>query len=529
MLAKQADWARLVTRLGSMMQLALPDLDMDPRLVDTNTDSVAEWIDRLPYTDLHECGRQLLDALQTLSRTPLDGAQRHKLLNLYLGALDRYYPVLENEILQHDLTTQPRIRQLAVVGVALFEHIFIAFKQTLAERLSKRGLLERDQPRILLLVNTMMAARQLLNICCQSYSPVPKGFWIDCHQLYSFALARGWQDKHLENDDPIDVIYRQILLLGLTSTNRLSLPEMVFAKQLIMDLSRQNQLVPVEAIQGTVHGYLVDSQRDEPPRFLRIQCETLEAGCYMLDLAPALAVLEHSIEQLGKAQPGNTPGQLYDEMALLTALATEWQQPRRRRHQRMPLQEVIELVSSVPGIWFRANGMSWVQAGNEAAAPSPATRNPPPPSLFVVLNQSANGYLLRGQPRGQTLRAGEVVLLTPPGKPDTSQLCMVCWVSLLPDGLDVECGVEIIGKLPDAVMTMPSITHPSDTPQYALRLPAMAVLRRPALLLMQGRPFSRLREFRLWADGREELIRVSRLDRQSPHFQVMEFKDSDHF
>lgn len=512
------------------MQLALPALDMDPRLVDTNPDSVASWVECLPYTDLHECGRQLLDALRNLSRTPMDVGNRHKLLLQYLKGLDRYYPVLESEIIQTDLTSAPRTRQLAMLGAALFEAIFVAFKLTLTERLAKRGLLEREQQRIELLLYTMMAARQLLNICCQSYSPPPAGFWHDCHQLYSFALARGWQEKHLEKDDSPDQIYRQILLLGLTSTNRLSMPELLVAKQLIMDLAGQAALIPVEAIQGQAHGYLVDASRDEPPRFLRIQAETLEAGCYLLDLAPAVTLLTHSIEQLAKVQnSSNHPGQLYDELTLLQSLAAEWQQPRRRRHQRLPIQEVIELIATVPSIWYRSNGMSWVQAGNEQAAPPATTRAPPPPSLFVIVNQSATGFLLRGQPRGQTLRAGEAILLTQPGKPDTAQLCMVCWVSLLPDGVDVECGVEIIGKQPQPIMVMPTITHPSDAPQFALRLPAIDSLRRPVLLLMPGRLFSRLREFRLWDGKGESLIRSSRLDKQSPHFQLMEYRDSEHF
>jgi hypothetical protein len=199
------------------------------------------------------------------------------------------------------------------------------------------------------------------------------------------------------------------------------MPELLVAKQLIMDLAHQTGLIPVEAIQGQAHGYLVDASRDEPPRFMRIQADSLDAGCYLLDLSPAITVLSHSIEQLTKVQnTSSNPSQTYDELNLLQSLAAEWQQPRRRRHQRLPIQEVIELISTVPSIWYRCNGMSWVQNGNEQAAPSPTTRAPPPPSLFVVVNQSATGFLLRGQARGQTLRAGEAILLTQPGKPDSA-------------------------------------------------------------------------------------------------------------
>jgi hypothetical protein len=136
-------------------------------------------------------------------------------------------------------------------------------------------------------------------------------------------------------------------------------------------------------------------------------------------------VLNHSIEQLTKVQnTSSNPSQTYDELHLLQSLAAEWQQPRRRRHQRLPIQEVIELISTVPAIWYRSNGMSWVQNGNEEAAPPPTTRAPPPPSLFVVVNQCHRLSAARpaARPDPARRRGG---LLTQPGKP-TAPSCAWC-------------------------------------------------------------------------------------------------------
>ncbi|UGA36057.1 hypothetical protein JOS77_16045 [Chromobacterium haemolyticum] len=281
---------------------------MDPLLIDTQPDSVAAWLERLPFTDLPECGRLLSQSMQNLSRVPLDSHLRHKLLKLYLKAVDRYYPLLENEIRQHDSLGTPKVRQLALLSVELFALIFITFKQTLHDRLAKRGLLDREHPKIELMAYTMMmAARQLLSISQQCYSPITPDFWYDCHQLHVFASGHGWQDKGLANDDSIHTIYLQILLMGLTPSNRLAPTEQALSRQLIFDLAAKAQLIPVEALTQPVHGYLVDQQIDSPPRFLPISASKLGPGCFLLDLEPLRDILEKSREALQKAQNNQSP------------------------------------------------------------------------------------------------------------------------------------------------------------------------------------------------------------------------------
>ncbi|MEO4027713.1 hypothetical protein ABH313_06690, partial [Chromobacterium vaccinii] len=229
---------------------------MDPQLVDTQPASVAAWLERLPYTDLAECGKLLGQGLHQLGRVPMDPMQRYKLLKLYLKALDRYYPLLENDAQHGDAVASPKMRLLAAISVKLFANLFLAFKQTLNEKLARQALLEREQPKQELLLYTMMAARQYLNISQQNYCPLPSGFWLDCHQLYGLALQRGWQDKSLAGDDTLAVIYRQLLLLGLTATNRLSTSDMQLARQLAYDLAKQVELLPLARLPEGRQGYV---------------------------------------------------------------------------------------------------------------------------------------------------------------------------------------------------------------------------------------------------------------------------------
>lgn len=509
-----------------MRSLSLPQQNMDPLLIDTQPDSVAAWLDRLPFTDLPECGRLLSQSLQNLSRIALDSHLRHKLLKLYLKALDRYYPLLENEIRQHDSLGNQKVRQLALLSVELFALIFITFKQILHDRLNKRSLLDREQPKIELMAYTMMAARQLLSISQQCYCPTPPEFWYDCHQLHAFARGRGWLDKGLANDDTIQTIYLQLLLMGLTSSNRLAPTEQALSRQLIFDLAPKSRLIPVEALSQAVHGYLVDQQIDSPPRFLPISANKLGPNCFLFDLEPLRDILEKSREALQKAQNNRQQGLMTDELQLLSMLVEEWHQPKRRRHPRLKTQAIVEIIASVPGVWFHCNDLSWQLPGMEEESAG-RLRAPPPPCLLAIANQNDNGLLLHGLPREQSLRAGELLLTTPPGQPENARLAIVRWISLRADGREIECGVEFIGAPPHAVLAMPSITHAGDSFQFALRLEERPGT--PKLLLMAGRPYSQLREFHLRDGEQETLIRVSRLHLQTPLFQIMEYRNSNHF
>ncbi|WP_146056747.1 hypothetical protein [Chromobacterium alticapitis] len=500
---------------------------MDPQLVDTQPASVEAWLERLPYADLLECGRLLAQALYHLGRAPIEPMQRYKLLKLYLKALDRYYPLLERETEHSDILASPKSRQLAVVGVKLFANLFVDFKQTLNEKLARQGLMEREQPKIELLLYTMMAARQCLNICQQYYCPLPDGFWLDCHQLYALALERGWHERSLANDDTLADIYRQILLLGLTATNRLSPAEMTLARQLVYDLARHVALQPVRELSDSRHGYLLDPLEDAPPRYLPAAAGSLQDHCYLLDLSGPLASMRRSLEQLQKtgASPGG--GMVGEEIQLLAQLSETWQRPRRRKHARESAQAVMEVVAGTAQIWHRLNGDSWQLPGAGDEEESSHLRPPPLPCLLVIVNQSESGYLLRGIPREQPLRAGELLLINPPDQPEAARLCTVRWVLMQPSGKELECGVEILAAHARPALAMPSITHNGDAYQRCLLLPARDG--KPEALQMMGRPFSQLREFRLRDANGERLIRSTRLQQQSPYFQLMEFRPSELF
>lgn len=510
------------------LQLNVPAQTVDPRHILTQPDAARAWVMALPYTDLPECGQQLLQQLYRLARCPIDSTVKYKLLQFYKGAVDRYYPLVESELLRYESSSSVKFRQLALRTTALFANIFATLKAVLVQKITNPSFLERESLRIDLLLNTLHAARQLLNVSKLSYSEVSTGFWFDCHQLYRLAASRDWLDKTNANNETILDIYKHILALGITSTNRLSCQEMLAHRDIILTLAHFAEIRAVPRETQPQPRYLIELERDEPPRFLPIISNQHNEACLWLDLGPSIQLISNKLEQFS---PGTALGQvehaLYNEINTLKAIWQEWTQPQRRRHPRMTTEEILELSASLVHVWYRLNHESWQLSSTIKAATHPASLVPP--SLMHMQNQSEHGYLIHGHSRGQALKVGEVVLVTPLDRySQTNHVCTIRWLKLDANGQDMECGLEILSDETEPVLCIPTITHPEDLPQFAL------LLKRPhlgqtALLLIGGRPFTRLREFRLQQSGEEQLIRVTKLITQTPHYQLMEFKNSDQF
>ena len=78
-------------------------------------------------------------------------------------------------------------------------------------------------------------------------------------------------------------------------------------------------------------------------------------------------------------------------------------------------------------------------------------------------------------------------------------------------------------------MVMPVITHPNDQFQMALLLTPPAGSQRKPMLVLAGRPYQKLREFRLLTREGEQLVRLTALDAQTAYYQFVEFQPSSAF
>lgn len=368
------------------------------------------------------------------------------------------------------------------------------------------GRFSSSRPRLEALQLALASGYDLLALHARSYAPLHKGFWRDCHHLYAYALAQGWEGRQASGGaPPPGLSYRRIMLLGLTASNRLETAKIAL---LLQWLEQHAGLLRVEQLDqslGDDGALAFRADADRPARF----CAELDVDgdgvWWRLDAGRLL----ERLDELGRQRQRQGSGDGH-EAWLLARLRQEWGAPRRRRHVRLRRLgvETVELVSLLPRCWRLASGEP---ADGELE-----------PSRLQISNLSASGLLLQGESLQQPLRAGEVVMLRRRGF--GWQLGLVRWVSFGGEDMQTECGIEFIGKRPQAIEVAAVTSHAAGGFEPALRMQAERHFRQSGVLVLPGRLYQALRSFHLRGADGESRVRAVRLLQQTAHYQFVEIK-----
>ena len=460
--------------------------------------------------------------------------------------------MLESEARPGDLTSYSRARGAALLAQHLSILIHNGFKRVLLDRSQEHGLFALDRHKLEALNLTMLSARQLALLYARTYTPVPAGFWHDCHQIFLYVLQQGWESKALnDKEDSLGSLYRQLLLLGLTACNRMEPALIDYTLLLIRKYAKCLHLVQIDRLPERHGAFLYQPEADSPPRFhSELPANQMPSHWWIIDTQALQHELMEKLLSLQRlAQSHSEDTRLAEEIRRVLHLMQAWQSAPQRRHARHDSQQQVELVTLLPTCWFIANQASWDFAtpaealpplanntdgveihGSDESDSAPAKHArplPPAPATVTMHNLSASGMLLRGESPQHPLRTGELAMLRLPGK--LWHLAVIRWVNLRGEGMEAECGLEQLGPLPDAVMLMPVITHPNDHFQMALHLPALPRSGRAAMLVIPGRQYQKLREFRMLTAQGEQLIRTTTLDSQTAYYQFVEYRPSSDF
>ncbi|MGL6071114.1 hypothetical protein, partial [Craterilacuibacter sp.] len=265
-------------------------------------------------------------------------------------------------------------------------------------------------------------------------------------------------------------------------------------------------------------GFYVDTDADQPPGY---HDTPPEAG-WMLDTRPLVDALRQQLQMQGHG----TPGAHAEDGELFQALLHDCQRKAERHEVRIKMGGTLSLVSTLPACWHHSNGGSWAFASTGDSSEELiyhsqlARRSPPPaPASMTIINRSCSGMQLAGNSHGHPLRAGELLLLREQGQ-SAWQCALLHWVGY-GDALDTRCGLELLPGPVEAVMTRFDHAKPGDTSTLALKLsPADAA----PLLLLAGRPYQRLAGMTLISDAASERVRLLRVVKQMPHFQLIEVR-----
>ncbi|SUX30079.1 hypothetical protein [Chromobacterium vaccinii] len=339
------------------------------------------------------------------------------------------------------------------------------------------------------------------------YAPLFPGFWQDSHQLFAEARRRGWEGRVAIDGQPsLGAGYRQMLLLGITSSNRLDPARQSLLLDWIVGHGQALRLEGPPKSGVEVEGWLVSAEADSPGRFAAIAAAETAGGYWRVDAADVarrLRAAAHArADEFSAAQ-----------WQLLGRLEQEWSRPPQRRHLRRNQrngQRVI-VVGGFDACWRLAE---------EGRLPDDVETGE-----LLLGNLSPSGMRLYGDCPPGLLQAGALVMLKRRGF--EWQLGLVRWISLPGGDALAECGVEFVGKRPQAVGACAVTSHPGAPLEPGLLLQAERHFRHRGVLVLQGRQYQALRPFQLRADGGEWLVRAQRLLQQTGSCQLMEIRLED--
>ena len=458
---------------------------------------------QLPDPAANQClndGRHQLAAMlqQLQTSDPATLAHRVPGDTQMVAALQQKVRELNQRFPDHALLAAVLAQGLALGRFHICLHVFQAEVQ-------QQGFFTSNKPKIEACHYSLLAAFDLMTSHALGYSPVPADVWRECHQLYRYVLAQGWDNKSVGGkEDTLGTLYRRLLLLGMAASNRMDLARIVCLINIVVEGAAHVQLLPLAA-GADASGFSIDLYSDMPPRFGQHRRTYLHQDQHFL--LGTHRALQHWEEKSQKVAIQDATTQL--ERQLVLRLRQEWVLPPQRRQLRLRSknQETVHLHVGLDACWQMLND----PAGYDKA-----------PLPMSVCNLSAAGYLLSGKLGSVAIRSGELVMVQRDQR--AWLLGVVRWINRLSPRGDTEFGIEIIGKTPLAIMVTPVVTHPGEQPQQAIRLPATSRLNQQDVLVMPGKLYQALRQFEVIHAGGSNLVKAHRLLHQTGYFQFIEVR-----
>ncbi|WP_293935469.1 hypothetical protein [Iodobacter sp.] len=397
---------------------------------------------------------------------------------------------------------QTHTRLAAQQAQSLLRSLHQTFIRITLLRSNETSLFISSRPRLEAFGMALESGWQLACLYARTLAPLPPGFWLSCHQLFTEIHTLGWAKRSLKNGSSLGALYRQILLLGISASNRLEPQKMALLFKIVREEARFSDLVQLDQTLNEQGAFIYQTDSDEAPRFAHELPEP-EQIWWTIETQGTLKQLSSRL-QLLLAQSEDR----HFEIQLIGRLLQEWAAPPRRQHFRLRRSngEQIQLIS----LWSRC----WdIAAGHiDEAAPEPAKLN--------ICNISASGLLLQGESLNQPLQAGEILMLRRGGQ--HWQLGLVRWLSLRGDGLSSECGIELIGRSPEAVHIAPITSLGADTLAPALSLAPDIRRGHSGMLILAGKQYQAMRMFTVHDSRGICKVRATRLVMQTAYYQFIE-------
>lgn len=431
----------------------------------------ADWLAQLPRDDARKTADQLLDQLTRMNRTRIRVTLRQDITEMMLEHARAILPQLSDSLSDGTVPLIGTTRSAAGLADELLTELCYSYKSLLMEQ-SRRLFGFASSGRALMpVIRAMQLLSARLVLSYRMYTSPAKTLWSELHELYQFALRRGFAQRNLGEETRTALsIYRDALLLAFADPLKLMPGDVDRIMAWCTRFGELATLGPADAPRNGQGLFLIKIQRDLPGYALsKRQHPQAQQHDLVLNTLPASEAL---LDQLSKLKEGAVPQNLDLPIAaeqpafqdLMARLLKTWGAAPNRRHARLRTHMRVEVCVGIHGIW------EFLHANTAHCK-----------AEWMVTNESQRGFALTYMGGElEAIRVGEVIGLRTQNS-QTCHICVVRWV-MSDDSQHLELGVEELAPSARAV-SIRTIDDPQLNPEPVLLLPEVsAISQAPAIL-----------------------------------------------
>jgi cyclic-di-GMP-binding protein len=524
------------------LSLSVPAATQNPpKDLEIRPKQAKAWVESLPLTKIADSARQVYENLVLLNRAKISAEDRVNLAEVYRPVVKTLLDELEHVFAYSVLPLPGKARDAFELARNLATEFAYPYKSQLLEITGKRIAFGAKKNLPLALHRALGCVRQVVLQSYKTYYPVPANAWRELHQLYALGEENGLLGETPDAQDKASIqdLYIELLMLALADPYRLMQREtdstlaLLAQNRGLITLSAQR---PEGADPARIFVVALDS--DRAPQLLSQVLKNpsgnviraLSVSKLIERLKQRLQALAANAEAIAKSRA------THDSADLIGRLARLWGDPPKRQFRRNPADSSVALCSGIKAIAYFAELAEKEDPKAEAAAIQggdtlPLLNIPDDPMSksigveeWIMLNQSANGLKLQGEPGGGVgVSVGEVIGVRFMGGRGWN-VGVVRWLNMREDK-NLEFGLELIAPTAHPIQIEPSIAS-SGRPQAALKLPPTSAEDQSEALITFPDTFSDLREFELSDRGQMRLVRATTLVEKTTRFDLFQFAPS---
>lgn len=540
----------------------------------TSPKKLEEWISALPRAHVGETGRLVFAALSQMNRLDISPEMRFSALEQLVEPVDYVVNSSKKHFVGQAFPLSPKAAKVVALAQTMYAELAVGYKIIIEDMLSKSHSISKNRGFIASIFRAVSYLNTVLNYCYITYQPAPRGYWLELHKLYYFAVSVGIH--HLGQSDigrpneTIEEQYKRALLMALVNTYQQSQEDITAIQN---SLGHWTPFCDLDVLHDPANPsgiVIISLDADEPPTYAAFAKE-VTGQCLVLNserLAHHLSILISGAS--------TTPTPL--SAVLLQRVATAWcSVPKRsyRRRQAGTSAKVILGLSSVHAfltklyarsrptqrdqsdrsLLFRASfsghgvssnadgsgaypdildfydgASSSVSIGEDGSfnrttaaynLNTSETKESDEES-FVITNESAGGYCLSGTPTTSgSIKVGEILYMQQQGPNGIYNICVVRWMRR--DRERLVLGVEILA--PHAEPVTLKLSARDAAAVSGLLFPASPVMNQPATIVSSA-TFHPGQTAQLKQQKGEKEIQIEEILQSTRTFKQYQFKES---